>query len=199
MSRPVTLFTGQWADLPLETLAEKCGGWGFDGLELACWGDHFDVAEALRDPGYCAGRRAILERHGLGCWTIGNHLVGQAVCDPIDERHRSVLPPEVWGDGARQRRAFGQRRDRRRVDRQRDGAVRDARHLRRVDEPPPVAGVDHDPVEDVLARVVLHAPHGADLDAVRAAHGRAAPEDLVPDGVAVVRHLRRPAPPRPPG
>jgi sugar phosphate isomerase/epimerase len=68
----------------LETLAEKCGGWGFDGLELACWGDHFDAAEALRDPGYCAGRRALLERHGLGCWTIGNHLVGQAVCDPID-------------------------------------------------------------------------------------------------------------------
>ena len=66
MSRPVTLFTGQWADLPLEDLAEKCGGWGFDGLELACWGDHFDVAEALRDAGYCAGRRELLERHGLG-------------------------------------------------------------------------------------------------------------------------------------
>ena len=99
MSRPVTLFTGQWADLPLEELAEKCGAWGFDGLELACWGDHFDVAEALRDPGYCAGRRELLERHGLGCWAIGNHLVGQAVCDPIDERHKGVLPPEVWGDG----------------------------------------------------------------------------------------------------
>ena len=99
MSRPVTLFTGQWADLPLEELAAKCGAWGFDGLELACWGDHFDVAEALRDPGYCAGRRELLERHGLGCWAIGNHLVGQAVCDPIDERHRGVLPPEVWGDG----------------------------------------------------------------------------------------------------
>src|SRR3954465_11513096 len=99
MARPVTLFTGQWADLPLADLAERCGGWGFDGLELACWGDHFDVAEALRDPGYAAGRRELLERHGLRGWAIGTHLVGQAVCDPIDERHRAVLPPEVWGDG----------------------------------------------------------------------------------------------------
>ena len=36
MARPVTLFTGQWADLPLETLAEKASRMGFDGLELAC-------------------------------------------------------------------------------------------------------------------------------------------------------------------
>jgi len=99
MSRPVTLFTGQWADLPLADLAEKCGEWGFDGLELACWGDHFDVARALSEPGYAAERRQLLERHGLGVWAIGNHLVGQAVCDRIDERHQGVLEPEVWGDG----------------------------------------------------------------------------------------------------
>jgi sugar phosphate isomerase/epimerase len=99
MARPVTLFTGQWADLPLADLAEKAAGWGYDGLELACWGDHFDVVSALADPAYCRSRRELLERHGLGCWAIGNHLVGQAVCDPIDLRHRSVLPEEVWGDG----------------------------------------------------------------------------------------------------
>ena len=93
MGRPVTLFTGQWADLPLEELAEQAADWGFDGLELACWGDHFDVAEALRDPGYVAGARELLERHGLRCWAIGNHLVGQAVCDPIDERHRASCRP----------------------------------------------------------------------------------------------------------
>src|SRR3954454_4793929 len=99
MPRPVTLFTGQWADLPLEDLAERCGRWGFDGLELASWGDHFDVARALEDSSYARGRRELLERHDLGCWAISNHLVGQAVCDPIDDRHRAVLPPEVWGDG----------------------------------------------------------------------------------------------------
>jgi sugar phosphate isomerase/epimerase len=99
MARPVTLFTGQWADLPIEELAAKCGAWGFDGLELACWGDHFEVDRALADSGYAKGRRELLERNGLGVWAIGAHLVGQAVCDRIDERHRAILPPEVFGDG----------------------------------------------------------------------------------------------------
>ncbi|HEX5501895.1 MAG TPA: sugar phosphate isomerase/epimerase family protein [Thermomicrobiales bacterium] len=99
MSRPVTLFTGQWADLPLETLARKAGEWGFDGLELACQGDHFDVAAALADDGYVRARRALLERHGLRCFAISNHLVGQCVCDPIDHRHQAILPARVWGDG----------------------------------------------------------------------------------------------------
>src|SRR3954452_17321780 len=99
MARRVTLFTGQWADLSLDELAASAAGWGYDGLELACWGDHFDVAAALADPGYVRAHRDRLARHGLGCWALGAHLVGQAVCDPIDERHRGILPPEVWGDG----------------------------------------------------------------------------------------------------
>lgn len=99
MARPVTLFTGQWADLPLETLASKAAGWGFDGLELACWGDHFDVQRALVEPEYVQSRHDILNRHGLRCFAISNHLVGQAVCDPIDNRHQAILPPHVWGDG----------------------------------------------------------------------------------------------------
>jgi len=56
MSRPVTLFTGQWADLPLETLAEMAADWGYDGLELACWGDHFDPALAASSKTYCNDR-----------------------------------------------------------------------------------------------------------------------------------------------
>jgi len=99
MSRPVTLFTGQWADLPIADLARDCGGWGFDGLELACWGDHFEVDRALADDGYCRRLRELLGEHGLGCWALGAHLVGQAVCDRIDARHQAILPPEVWGDG----------------------------------------------------------------------------------------------------
>jgi sugar phosphate isomerase/epimerase len=99
MARPVTLFTGQWADLPLQELAAKAAAWGFDGLELACWGDHFEVDRALAEPDYASEMRAVLKRHGLGCWALGAHLVGQAVCDPIDRRHERVLPPEVWGDG----------------------------------------------------------------------------------------------------
>jgi sugar phosphate isomerase/epimerase len=99
MARPVTLFTGQWADLPLETLAQKAAAWGFEGLELACWGDHFEVNRALSEDGYIQSRHDILAKHGLKCWAISNHLVGQAVCDLIDERHKSILPAHVWGDG----------------------------------------------------------------------------------------------------
>lgn len=99
MSRPVTLFTGQWADMPLAILAEKAASWGYDGLELACWGDHFDVAAAADDPDYCVERRELLASHGLEVHAVSNHLVGQAVCDPIDERHETILPPHVWGDG----------------------------------------------------------------------------------------------------
>jgi len=99
MSRPVTLFTGQWADLPLEVLAEKAASWGFDGLELACWGDHFEVRRALEEDDYCAERHALLARHGLTVGSISNHLVGQAVCDSIDARHQAILSPQIWGDG----------------------------------------------------------------------------------------------------
>jgi sugar phosphate isomerase/epimerase len=99
MTRPVTLFTGQWADMPIADLVPTCGGWGFDGLELACWGDHFEVDRALADDAYCVEQRTLLERHGLGCWALGAHLVGQAVCDRIDARHRAILPPDVWRDG----------------------------------------------------------------------------------------------------
>ncbi len=99
MARPVTLFTGQWADLTLETLAQKAKSWGFDGLELACWGDHFEVNRALQEPDYCEGRHKLFAKYGLKVWAISNHLVGQAVCDNIDARHQAILPPRVWGDG----------------------------------------------------------------------------------------------------
>ncbi len=99
MARPVTLFTGQWADLPLEDLARKASEFGYQGLELACWGDHFEVDKALSDDGYCAGRRDLLERYDLQLHAISTHLVGQAVLDMIDERHKAILPAHVWGDG----------------------------------------------------------------------------------------------------
>lgn len=99
MARPVTLFTGQWADLPLETLAQKAKSWGYDGLELACWGDHFEVDKALKDDNYCKNKRALLDKYGLKVFAISNHLVGQCICDNIDGRHKAILGPEIWGDG----------------------------------------------------------------------------------------------------
>jgi sugar phosphate isomerase/epimerase len=99
MTRPITLFTGQWADLPLETLARMVAEWGYDGLELASWGDHFEVDKALSDDRYLRSRRDILDKYGLKCFAVSGHLVGQCVCDRIDERHKGILPPYVWGDG----------------------------------------------------------------------------------------------------
>ncbi|WP_428386272.1 sugar phosphate isomerase/epimerase family protein [Mucisphaera sp.] len=99
MPRPVTLFTGQWADLPFETMCEKAAAFGYDGLELACWGDHFDVEQAAESDAYCRERWAILGKYDLTAFAVSNHLVGQAVCDLIDERHQSILPESVWGDG----------------------------------------------------------------------------------------------------
>ncbi len=99
MARPVTLFTGQWADLPLEEMAQKASEWGYQGLELPCWGDHFEVRRAVGENDYCARKLALLEKYDLKVWAISSHLVGQAVCDPIDQRHKGILPDHVWGDG----------------------------------------------------------------------------------------------------
>jgi sugar phosphate isomerase/epimerase len=97
MKRPVTLFTGQWGDLPFETVCKKAKEFGYDGLELACWGDHFEVDKATQQ--YCDDKRELLNKYGLKVFSVSTHLVGQAVCDNIDSRHKDILPDYIWGDG----------------------------------------------------------------------------------------------------
>ncbi len=97
MGRPVTLFTGQWADLDCETIITKAKSFGYDGVELACWGDHFEVDKA--DEAYCQAKRDLLAKHDMKCYSISTHLVGQAVCDNIDPRHAQILPDYIYGDG----------------------------------------------------------------------------------------------------
>ncbi len=99
MPRPITLFTGQWADLTFDTVCAKAKSFGYDGVEIACWGDHFEVDKAMESDAYVRSRKDILAKHGLKAFAISNHLVGQAVSDRIDERHKSILPPRLWGDG----------------------------------------------------------------------------------------------------
>jgi sugar phosphate isomerase/epimerase len=100
MTHPVTLFTGQWADLPLEEVAKLASGWGYDGLELACWGDHLDPWRAAEDDAYVQDRLDLLAKYNLKLYAISNHLKGQAVCDnPIDFRHQAIVGAKVWGDG----------------------------------------------------------------------------------------------------
>ncbi|MGV3733666.1 MAG: sugar phosphate isomerase/epimerase family protein [Microcella sp.] len=99
-THPVTLFTGQWADLTLEEVATLAEQWGYDGLEIACSGEHLDVQRAVEDDAYLQGRLDILKRHNLQVSAISHHLAGQAVCDdPIDFRHQAILSSRVWGDG----------------------------------------------------------------------------------------------------
>ena len=97
--RKATIFTGQWADLPLETVAQKMQSFGYDGLELACWGDHFDVFKAAEDPAYCQAKKEQLAKYGLGVWAISNHLAGQLICDPNnDSRSDGFAPAECAGN-----------------------------------------------------------------------------------------------------
>src|SRR5437899_3336650 len=99
MPRPVLLFSGPWTDLPLEELAARAAGWGYQGFELACSGDHLEVQRAQSESQYCPAQLELLARHDLQAPVISNHRVGQAVCDAIDDRHRDLLPDYVWGDG----------------------------------------------------------------------------------------------------
>lgn len=97
MARPVTLFTGQWADMPFETICQKAVDFGYDGIEICTWGDHMEINKA--DQAYCDNRKKLLKKYGLKLFAISTHLVGQCVCDPIDARHKSILPDYIWGNG----------------------------------------------------------------------------------------------------
>ncbi len=106
MARPVTLFTGQWADLTLDTLAKTMAGFGYDGLELACWGDHLDVFKAAADKEYCKKQRAILDKYGLKLYAISNHLAGQLVCDLNNDSRSDMFAPADCAGNADKKRAW---------------------------------------------------------------------------------------------
>ena len=96
MARPVTLYSLQWGDLPLETVCQKAKEFGYDGVELGL-PNHVDVRQT--DPAYYQGIRDLLAKYDLKLYTISTHLIGQAVCDKIDGRHQAILPDYIWGDG----------------------------------------------------------------------------------------------------
>ncbi len=106
MARAVTIFTGQWADLPLEKLAEIMAGFGYDGLELACWGDHLDVWKAAEDKSYCKKQRAVLEKHKLQLFAISNHLAGQLVCDLNNDSRSDAFAPADCAGSPEKKRAW---------------------------------------------------------------------------------------------
>jgi sugar phosphate isomerase/epimerase len=97
MARPVTIFTGQWADLPFDVMCGKIKSFGYDGVEIACWGDHLDLKKAATEPAYVEDRKAVLAKHGLKTWAIGTHLVGQCVGDLWDPRLDGFAPSQYAG------------------------------------------------------------------------------------------------------
>jgi sugar phosphate isomerase/epimerase len=99
MPRLVALHTGPWSDQPLEEVARKANEWGYQALDLACWGEHFAVQRALTEPAYARQVLDVLEKHELRLVALSNHPVGQALGDHLDERHQATLPDYVWGDG----------------------------------------------------------------------------------------------------
>lgn len=104
--RPVTLFTGQFADIPLKKLAEKAARWGYDGLELACWGDHLDADRAARDTKYAQGRVDLLAEYGLKVYAISHHLAGQLVCDLNDDSRSDAFAPKSCAGKAEAKRKW---------------------------------------------------------------------------------------------
>lgn len=106
MGRAVTIFTGQWADLPLEEVAKIMAGFGYDGLEMACWGDHLDVFRAAEDKAYCKKQRSILEKHNLQLFAISNHLAGQLVCDLNNDSRSDAFAPAECAGNAEKKRAW---------------------------------------------------------------------------------------------
>jgi len=99
MSRPVTLFSGQWVDIPFEKFCEKARAFGYDGIEIACQGDHLDIKKAATDLKYTEERKNILKNFGLKAWAIGTHHLGHCVSGNFDPRVNGFVPSNLAGKG----------------------------------------------------------------------------------------------------
>ena len=104
MARTVILFSQPWNDVPLEQLAQKAGEWGYQGLELACSGDHFEVQRAQSNNDYCQGRLDLLGRHELTLPVLSTHRLGQAVGDALGTA-RGPFRSGGWNPGYERERA----------------------------------------------------------------------------------------------
>ena len=98
MKRLITLFTGQWADLELETMCEKARKMGYEGLELACWGKHLDASRAATDDNYVKEVLDTMKKYDLKLEALGTHIIGQCVGDAPDPRLDGFAPSIYAGD-----------------------------------------------------------------------------------------------------
>ena len=98
MKHDVTIFTGQWADLPLEEVAKIMSDFGYDGLEVACWGGHFDPIIGAESKDYCEDKVALLDKYNLKLQSLSTHTAGQLVGDNYDARHDNFAPENLRGN-----------------------------------------------------------------------------------------------------
>jgi sugar phosphate isomerase/epimerase len=96
-ARPITLCTAQWTDMPFAEMCAKLQAWGYDGIEIACWGHHLDLGRT-DDPAYIEEIKATLAKHELQLFSISAHLQGQCVGDGPDPRLDVFVPAECKGD-----------------------------------------------------------------------------------------------------
>ncbi len=75
MSRLVTLMTCQWADLEMEEMFRLANEMGYEGVELACWGNHLDLKRAVEDDAYVAEVKALLAKYNLECHALATHII----------------------------------------------------------------------------------------------------------------------------
>lgn len=100
MERPVTIFTGQWADLGLEEMCRTAKDMGYDGLEIASWGQ-IDLQKAAEDPEYVKNLKGTLEKYGLGCWAIGRPPAGPVCGRCVGPASGRVRAPRIGGQARR--------------------------------------------------------------------------------------------------
>ena len=93
--RPITIFTGQWADLTLEEMCKTASEIGYEGLELATWGNHINPKKAAEDEGYVKQVKGTLKKYDLRARAISAHLCGQLIGDVFDKRHNGFAPASV--------------------------------------------------------------------------------------------------------
>ena len=98
MARPVTIYSAQFGDLPFDKFCGMMKSYGYEGIEIAAWGEHLNPKLAATDPKYVEDRLGILKKHGLKSWALGTHIIGQCVADVLDPRHDGFAPSEIAGN-----------------------------------------------------------------------------------------------------
>ena len=95
--RIVTLCTAQWADLSFEELCKTAASMGYDGIEIATWGNSFDIEKACADQNYIQFTRDTLKKNNLKCKALATHIIGQCVGDAPDPRLDNFAPQSLAG------------------------------------------------------------------------------------------------------